>query len=173
MANSKRAQLVSTNSMRMSAFMVCSSWLDMLDVIGLSEALPRFFDQKVTGWSGQSKIKRSSLVPLEPGTVNQPLSTVCGVIAVCHGGVPYRVICPPGQLNCTASGPVSPWLAPMSRSMSWILAFFITTGPAGPSTVPARSAPSKHTSTPTARPLHRLSWTVSPRLGPLLRPLCR
>ena len=48
LANSKRAQLVSTNSMRMSAFMVCSSWLDMLDVIGLSEALPRFFDQKVT-----------------------------------------------------------------------------------------------------------------------------
>eukprot|EP00964_Phaeocystis_antarctica_P113381 scaffold77421_cov33-Phaeocystis_antarctica.AAC.1 len=58
---------------------------------------------------------------------------VCGVIAVCHGGVPgaelgvglvpYSVIWPPGQLNCTASGPVRPWLAPMSMSMSWTRAW--------------------------------------------------
>ena len=119
MANSNLAQLVSTNSMRTSAPMVCSSCVDMLAVMGLSEALPRFLDQKVTAWSGQSKMKRSSLVPFAPGTVYHSLSMVCGVIAVCHGGVPYRVIWPPGQLNCTASGPARPWLAPMSMSMSW------------------------------------------------------
>merc|ERR1740130_1798586 len=108
--------------------------------------------------------------PVELGavsTVYHSLSMVCGVMAVCHGGVPYSVICPPGQLNCTASGPVRPWLVPMSMSMSWTRAFFMTTGPAGP----CSSTPSKQTSTPTARPLHRLSWTVSPRLAPLFRPL--
>ena len=39
-----------------SAPMVCSSWVDMLAVMGLSEALPRFLDQNVTGWVGQSKM---------------------------------------------------------------------------------------------------------------------